>query len=128
MECWHSKSCDVYWNATPWTACSARCTEVGTQIRHPMCWRANQRVEADVCHSGGKTQPIAARKCHHDYNRACSYNWDVGPWSRCPNGCGVYKAVRSAVCQTEDGERLPDLFCQHSIKPVIERPCMSRAT
>ncbi|EKX43308.1 hypothetical protein GUITHDRAFT_110724 [Guillardia theta CCMP2712] len=106
------------WSAGSFSECSSLCGS-GVARRSITCIsKLLEQVEDIRC--SNRSKPLAEVPCLN--LSQCSYEWEVGPYSECLNGCGQGLRRRSVSCRRSDGVTVEIGKCQ-GWAPVNEEPC-----
>ena len=108
-----------YWDVGSWGQCSVACGS-GVQKRAVVCMSSEgSQVSPSNCSASDK--PITEKGC--EGGRECGFTWKSGDWSECSAVCNGGLKTRNVFCQSPNGNRVSDAYCDPSEKPATQDEC-----
>uniref|UniRef100_A0A3B3YI51 Peptidase M12B domain-containing protein n=1 Tax=Poecilia mexicana TaxID=48701 RepID=A0A3B3YI51_9TELE len=118
----NTHSCPVRWKVFRTSPCSVSC-DLGVAQRNVSCVQFVHGKESVVPEDGCRAavKPATTVPC---LVQACTFKWEVKPWSQCSASCGYGIQSRAVSCMgPPKPEPLSPLFCMHMPKPITIRGC-----
>uniref|UniRef100_A0A3B3VEL4 ADAM metallopeptidase with thrombospondin type 1 motif, 13 n=1 Tax=Poecilia latipinna TaxID=48699 RepID=A0A3B3VEL4_9TELE len=118
----NTHSCPARWKVFRTSPCSVSC-DLGVAQRNVSCVQFVHGKESVVPEDGCRAavKPATTVPC---LVQACTFKWEVKPWSQCSASCGYGIQSRAVSCMgPPKPEPLSPLFCMHMPKPITIRGC-----
>uniref|UniRef100_A0A3Q2NP72 ADAM metallopeptidase with thrombospondin type 1 motif, 13 n=1 Tax=Fundulus heteroclitus TaxID=8078 RepID=A0A3Q2NP72_FUNHE len=118
----NSHSCPARWKVFRTSPCSVSC-DLGVAQRNVSCVQFIHGKESVVPEEGCRAavKPATTVPC---LVQACTFKWEVKPWSQCSAPCGYGIQSRAVSCMGPSSpDPLSPLLCMHMPKPITIRGC-----
>ncbi|XP_012721722.2 A disintegrin and metalloproteinase with thrombospondin motifs 13 isoform X1 [Fundulus heteroclitus] len=118
----NSHRCPARWKVFRTSPCSVSC-DLGVAQRNVSCVQFIHGKESVVPEEGCRAavKPATTVPC---LVRACTFKWEVKPWSQCSAPCGYGIQSRAVSCMGPSSpDPLSPLLCMHMPKPITIRGC-----
>lgn len=118
----NTHNCPARWRVLKTSPCSVSC-DLGVAQRTVSCVQflhGDERlVPEENCHAAVK--PATTVPC---LVQACTFRWEVRPWSQCSVSCGYGIQSRAVSCMgPSNREPISPLLCMHIPKPITIQGC-----